>query len=110
MQDWLRLGVAVPQPMPADGVSSSLTLHGWLQVPPALNGFPSQALIEGGQADEPVDDSANGGNLSELHAENCGNQIEASHSDKSPIEGTDDDQNRSNDIEFLHDQFLPCFL
>lgn len=78
-------------------------------MPALLNGFEADGLIETGEADEAVDDGAEGRDLTELHAEDGGDQIKMGHGDEAPVEGADYYENGCEYVEFLHD-FSPCSL
>src|SRR5689334_14885684 len=70
--------------------------------PPALDALPEERLIQSGQADEPIDNSGESRDLTERQAEERRHEIDARHRHEPPVQRTDDDQHRGNDIEQFH--------
>src|SRR5512142_1156584 len=73
-----------------------------VRIPAALNRFPGQCLIQAGKADQGVDYAAEGGGLTEPHAENGGYEIEVKHPDETPVQRADDYQRGCDNVNLLH--------
>jgi hypothetical protein len=74
----------------SNGAVKRLASYGRGRMMPALlNGFEADGLIQTGEADEGVDDGAEGRDFTELHAEDGGDQIKMGHGDEAPVQGAD---------------------
>src|SRR5688500_18744397 len=75
--------------------------------PMHLRALPEQALIHGGQPDEPVYGGARGRDLAELHAEQGGDEIEPGDGNQAPVERSHDHEDGRDDVDLLHDSLTP---
>jgi hypothetical protein len=62
--------------------------------PATLNGFPLQALINSGHADESIDNPSQGGAV----AENGRHEIEIEYSDQAPVQSADYEQDGCDNV------------
>ena len=58
-------------------------------------------LIDGGEADEAVDDAAGCVRLAEVETDELGDEIELGDGDEAPVEPADDDEDRCQDVQLL---------
>jgi DNA-binding transcriptional MerR regulator len=73
-----------------------------LTAPATTDGALLGDLIRGGEADEAVDEPADGVGLAELEADNRGHEIELGDCHEPPVEASDHDERRGDDVELLH--------
>src|SRR5918995_6845008 len=62
--------------------------------------------VDGGDADEAVDDAAGRVRRAELLAEDPGDEVELGDRDEPPVEPADDHERRGEQVELLHGVYL----
>ena len=65
-------------------------------------------LVDGREADEPVDDPAESVRLTELEADDLGDEIELRDRYETPVEPSDNEEEPGGEIECLHAFSFPC--
>src|SRR6478672_4489615 len=68
--------------------------------PAVLHALPRHCLI---QPHQTVDQCADCRDLTELHPEQSCDEVEPGHGNEPPVERSDDDENRGDDVDLLHD-------
>ena len=71
--------------------------------PAVLHALPRHCLIQPGQTDQPVDECAGRRDLTELHPEQRCDEVEPGDGNEPPVERSDDDEDRGDDVDLLHD-------
>jgi hypothetical protein len=77
-----------------------------MNVPPFPDTFYQNKVVYGGEANNSVNNSGEGGHI----AENCSDQVKVEYTNEAPVQSANDEQGIDYDIERFHGTCTPNYL